>query len=439
MKKNLFPSERGQAMILIVLSIVGLIGITALAVDGGLYYADRRQAQNAADSAVLAASLARLRGDDYQAVALARAQQNGYDNDGVKSSIEVHVPPVSGPYEGNSEYIQVVVTSHYNTYFGSVVGVDELTNSVEAIARAKPPEVGPILPGYAVVSLAPYSDCKDKRSFWAHGESTLELYGGGVFINSDHPTCAFMQEGSASLVFADTNPFNIVGGASIQKVQLIKRLFAQAVPTPGEGESLDSQPALAFLPSTGSSPMPYPPPFVMPKPRCGTKIAEVDSLDPSIMSPGNWEEDFPPKGVTKLKPGIYCINGDVRIGKDTETELTGQGVLLFVEHGSAHFSSTANITLEASNKGPFKGLLLFLPMDNHSLVVLNGSAESIFRGTILAPGSKIRIIGNESRYGYHSQIIGYTIELDGNSKILIRYLDDQNYDALVSPEIQFGQ
>jgi hypothetical protein len=293
--------------------------------------------------------------------------------------------------------------------------------------------------GYAIVSLAPYSDCSAERSFWAHGESTLVIYGGGVFINSNHPTCAFMQEGSAGLVFADTNQFNIVGGASIQKVQLIKRLVWQvAVPTPSKGEEVPTrQPALAFLPSVGSSPMPYPPPFVMPKPRCGSKMAEVDPLDPTIMSPGNWDEDFPPKGVTKLKPGIYCINGDVRVNNNTE--LTGQGVLLVVEHGSVHFNSTSNISLEASNKGPFKGLLLFLPLDNQSLVVLTGSDESVFRGTILAPGSKIRILGNGSRYGYHSQIIGYTIELDGNSNITIRYLDDQNYDALVDPEIQFGQ
>ena len=436
MKSRQLPSERGQAMILIVLAIVGLVGITALAVDGGMYYADRRRAQNAADSAVLAASLARLRGQNYQSVALARAQQNGYEDDGVKSSIEVNAPPVSGPYEGNSEYIQIVITSHYNTTFGSVVGIHELTNNVEAVARAKPPEYGPLMQGYAVVSLAPASDCAAQRSFWAHGESTLVISGGGIFINSDHPTCAFMQEGSGGLVFADNNPFNIVGGASIQKVQLIKRLVWQPAPTPSKGETPTRQPALAFLPSTGSSPMPYPPPFVMPKPRCGARMAEIDPLDETVMGPGNWEEDFPPKGVTKLKPGMYCINGDVRV---EDTELTGEGVLLVVEHGSVHFSSTANITLEAPGKGPFKNLLLFLPMDNHSVVVLNGSDESIFRGTILAPASKIRILGNESRYGYHSQIIGYTIELDGNSNITIRYLDEQNYDALVSPEIQFGQ
>ena len=44
MKNRQLPSERGQAMILIVLAIVGLVGITALAVDGGMYYADRRRA-----------------------------------------------------------------------------------------------------------------------------------------------------------------------------------------------------------------------------------------------------------------------------------------------------------------------------------------------------------------------------------------------------------
>jgi hypothetical protein len=436
MKKN-FPSERGQAMILIVLAIVGLIGITALAVDGGMYYADRRRAQNAADSAVLSASLARLRGDNYVAAALARAKQNGYENDGVKSSIEVNAPPISGPYEGNSEYIQILITSHYDTFFGSVVGANELTNNVEAVARAKPPEFGPIMGGYALVSLAPASDCKNERSFWAHGESTLEIYGGGVFINSNHPTCAFLQEGSAGLVFGDNNSFNIVGGASIQKVQMIKRIIWQPVPTPSKGSAPVHQPTFSFLPSTGSSPVPYPPPFVMPNPRCGTKIAEIESTDGTVMGPGNWDEDFPPKGVTKLKPGIYCINGNVRVEKGTE--LNGQGVVLVVEHGSVHFNSGANISLEAPNGGPFKGLLIFLPMENNSLVVLTSSADSVFRGTILAPASKIRILGNESRYGYHSQIIGYTIELDGNSNILLRYLEDQNYHALVSPEIQFGQ
>jgi uncharacterized membrane protein len=53
-------SEKGQALILIAFGIVTLIGFTALAVDGGRVFSDRRNAQNAADTSALAAALAEL-------------------------------------------------------------------------------------------------------------------------------------------------------------------------------------------------------------------------------------------------------------------------------------------------------------------------------------------------------------------------------------------
>lgn len=429
--KNKLPSESGQAIVIIVLAIIGLIAITGLAVDGGMAFADRRKAQAAADSAVLAASLARLRGDDFETAALYNAQENGYNNDGVNSEIQVFAPPVSGPYSGDAEYVQVIVISHHKTYFAPVIGFNEITNKVEAVSRAIPPKREQIMNGYAVVSLAPMSNCKDLKSFWAHGESTLELYGGGIFINSQHPTCAFIQEGSASLVFGDAVPFNIVGGATIQKVQLIKRAFRS--PTIGDPRLL----FLSFLPATGNSPVPYPPPFEMPKVACGNNSAKVDATDKTTMSPGYWEGDFPPEGVTTLKRGIYCIDGDVRVLSDTE--LQGQGVTLIVNEGSVRFSGDATISLEAPSSGPFAGLLLYLPLENQSLVVLNGDKDSVFRGTILAPGSKIRILGNESDYGYHSQIIGFIVELDGSSRIFVKYEDEQNYDAMNFSQIEFGQ
>ena len=48
--------QHGQAIVLIVVGIVGLIGMTALAIDGGNAYSDRRHAQNAADTAAFAAA-----------------------------------------------------------------------------------------------------------------------------------------------------------------------------------------------------------------------------------------------------------------------------------------------------------------------------------------------------------------------------------------------
>ena len=47
-------SEKGQVLVLVVLSVVGLLGFAALAIDGSMVYSDRRHAQNAADAASLA-------------------------------------------------------------------------------------------------------------------------------------------------------------------------------------------------------------------------------------------------------------------------------------------------------------------------------------------------------------------------------------------------
>ena len=46
--------QNGQALVLLVLSMVVLLGFTALAVDGGMVYSDRRHAQMASDASSLA-------------------------------------------------------------------------------------------------------------------------------------------------------------------------------------------------------------------------------------------------------------------------------------------------------------------------------------------------------------------------------------------------
>jgi Flp pilus assembly protein TadG len=404
--------ERGQVLIIIVLAMVGLAGMTGLVVDGGNVLLDRRNAQNAADSAALSAALTRVRGgQDLAAAALASAAQNGYDNNGSSNIVEVYNPPTTGPNAGKVEYVQVIIISNVKTYFAKVVGWSQLTNRVEAMARTKTPEVRQMLNGQAVVSLAPESDCNDDKSFWVHGEATLDITGGGVFVNSHNNQCAFMQQGSGSIRINDNHVINVVGGAMIQKPQLL---------TPGV--------------SVGAIPVSYPPPFFMPKVGCGDDLAVV-SEDGTSMSPGSWEEEFPPPGVTFLGSGIYCLNDGIKITADLE----GHNVVLKVEDGEVHFSGSANIILDAPSTGDLTGLLLFLPMDNRSKVVLNAGSGSIIKGTILAPASPIHINGNDSSTGFHSQIIGYTIDVNGNSNIVINYKDEQNFNTLTMPEVQLSE
>ena len=401
-------SYRGQALILIVVGIIGLIGIVALAVDGGNSFAERRKAQNAVDSIALSGALARIRGEAWVDEAMKVGAQNGYNNDGTSNIIRIYSPPVSGPYDGDIEYIQVQLTVHTPTYFAVVVGIPELTNSVEAIARTKTSVYQQMLGGAAIASLAPLSDCAGERAFWVHGEATLDLTGGGLFVNSANPSCALLTEGNGSIRIEDEHTIDVVGGASIQKPKLL---------TP-------------YPPGTGAVPLAYPPPFIMPKVGCAQEA--TISADGLSMSEGWWDEEFPPPGVHTLGEGNYCVNGDIFVAG----ELSGDNVVILAEHGEVHFASGAIVTLTAPTSGLLAGLLIYVPPDNHSKVVLNAEEGSMIRGTILAPGAHIRITGNDSDYGFHSQIIGYTVEADGQSNVRITYIDDQNYDALSAPEIQ---
>jgi len=58
MENKIKPTESGQALVLIVLEIVGLFGFAALAIDGGMVYADRRYVQDASDASSLAGAAA---------------------------------------------------------------------------------------------------------------------------------------------------------------------------------------------------------------------------------------------------------------------------------------------------------------------------------------------------------------------------------------------
>jgi hypothetical protein len=313
----------------------------------------------------------------------------------------------------------VIITSHLGTYFGPVIGVSQITNVARAVTQTKPSEYGAMFDGYALVSLAPHSECKEdkKKSFWIHSEATISLTGGGIFVNSDNTECAFKQFGSGSVRITDASPISVVGGEDIQKPKLI-------TPYPIQ---------------TGAVPIAYPPAIKMPEVGCGSKIAAVDEINGTTMTEGNWEgdEEFPPEGVTHLESGTYCISGDVVI--DAGRKLEGKGVLLILEDGEFRVSGDAEVQLTAPLQGKEKGLLIYMPIDNQGRIALNGNVDSRFRGTIFAPAGDIRLNGMDSKYGYHSQIIGYYIEVDGQDNILITYDNEDNYDAYKMPEVLLSE
>ena len=403
------PSERGQAIILIVLSIVGLLALTALAVDGGNAYSERRRAQNAADTTVLDAALAKLRGQNLYTEGLARAASNKYvDSDPTFASsnpdvnVEIYNPPRTGPYSGNSDYIQAIITEKVRTYFGRVIGIDTVTNKVEAVARAKPPIITPPFGGNAIVGLSPH-DC---QAIKYQGSAVTTVTGGGIFTNSDCEDAAF---------------FNNSGSA---------QLTAPCLQTVG---GITYKPGALNIPAgcinSGVPPIPAP---VYPDPTCSGPATQTGN----VLSPGTVAGNFPPGGVTQLNAGIYCVGGNFTMNA-TET-LTGHGVVIRVETGHVRWNGGAHLDLSAPTSGPFTGLLLFLPLSNHSVVEINGDSSSIISGSIMAPSADVTINGTGA-LGLNGQVIGYTVTLSGTSAIKINYNSSTGYQPPEQPAVQLVQ
>ena len=54
---NFQAARRGNVTVLVAVCLTGILGVTAIAVDGGLLLANRRAAQAAADAGALAAAI----------------------------------------------------------------------------------------------------------------------------------------------------------------------------------------------------------------------------------------------------------------------------------------------------------------------------------------------------------------------------------------------
>jgi hypothetical protein len=401
-------------IIIIVIAMIGIMGVVGLVVDGGNVLLDRRKAQNAADSAALAGAIVRVRnvGEDWVAASVASAAENGYNNDGVSNKIEIYSPPKEGPHKDDVEYMQVIITSHVKTYFARVVGRSEITNVASAVAHTKPAVMKPLLGEAAIVSLAPTSGCNKEIAFRVYQEATFEVSGGNVFINSNNQTCALLQEAGGSIYMRYNDPITVVGGVSIQNPRRISPVI-----------------------SVGASPINYPPPFFMPDVTC--KKQAVIKEDGTTMSPGSWGSKFPPENVTNLESGVYCLEHGFTAGKNTN--LSGKGVVIKVSKGNFETKGASTLQLSAPEEGNLAGLLIYVPMDNGGKVELNLSSASKFTGTILAPASNILVKENKSKYGFHSQIIGYRISLSGDSNVIVVYNPDENYHALTMPELQLSE
>ena len=123
-------SERGQLLVIFALAMVALIGMVGLIIDGGDTALQRRDQQNVADAAAMAAGYAYVNGLDETAAAHSVAAANGYVDGTDSTIVSVNI---------GADSITVDVSRPHRNYFSGLLGFSSWDVSTTATVLAGVP------------------------------------------------------------------------------------------------------------------------------------------------------------------------------------------------------------------------------------------------------------------------------------------------------------
>jgi hypothetical protein len=445
------PSENGQALILMVLSFVGLLGMTALAIDGGKIYAERRYVQNRADAASVAGAAAasghfkkiqESNGDsvgttatdwdcgsnnvsDAIEIADAQARTNLLqpENNIVATEVGVNVDiNVTCSQEHKHIDVEVEILFDSQTSFMHFVYDGIAQNRVRAITRVLP--TSPVASGFAIATLDETCQSSTERGirFAGTGGSKLEvnINGGGIFSNS-----CIVVDGETSDVAVTING----GSATFHESK-----------EPYKGGN-------AIYPEPQSVPYRIDP--YIPPPNCVGELDPAYSTDSDgnrVYRPGRYTNDLNvTSGSVILKPGLYCF--DTNNAKfNVTSNLTGDGVTFYFTETAGSFSTEGNglVKLFAPSKPcdvnepgysdvdcnpAVPGLLIYFHDGNTKTIKIGGTSDSEYTGTIYARKSHVMIGGTSGNISLGVQVIANSVKVHGSATILMTYDDSLIYQT----------
>jgi len=374
--------QRGQVLVLVVLSILVLIAALALGVDGSRIYVERRAAQAAVDHAATAAAFTRCRGGTEAAAivdGLAAAAQNGYNNDATTNTVTVTLA------SGNR--FRATIGSGVGASFGRVIGFDRFDVSVEATGDCTgggPGNVGAIWSGG--------DNCTGGKYGFDSSGSSQRVYG-GVHSNAD------VNIGSSPNWWTDwtlanpnppADPFTYVG-------------VMKENPPPAGNVFEPGYPQKVFMPSprwpTGWAPSDV-----------SAKLAELQ-LEQLATANGT---RYTSKVTSLTKNGVIWTNhadgmdiSSVSSGVDTVTLVATQGPIKISISNRTFRAHTGGI-LMISNK-TYSGT----EKCDKFTVAISGSG-STWDGLIWAPGGLIEFSGS-SNASVNGTLLGWAVRLNGSN------------------------
>jgi hypothetical protein len=426
-KKN----ESGQVIIILVFGVIGLLGFTALAIDGGMIYSDRRHAQSASDASSLAGggNIAMYMDnrnivyDDFRCnlpdvvdainYGVFKASERALGNDYNDTEFSITTDCYQGIGVKNEEkYIDIStdINRESQTALIHFVNQNRAINEVASTVRVRP--TNNIAFGNAIVGLSDLPCDGNNQGVIMGGSSGTYIEGGGIWSNG---------------CFRCT----------------------------GLGSASEDEPAVQVIP-----PIPGEISYVGIIQNCNPgELVPFPMNQPDPLPEGSWDIDPPdcngPRAVTIpqitggmiLTPNtLYCLTNPNNAMKMTNQDLEGIGVTIYSVNAGDIEISGGHINLSAPEPpGPLDpptaaipGLLFYVnpnvPVDplDRPVVKLVGNACTNYNGLIYAPTALVDMAGTidvgcevESLFTvFHTQVVGWTVQITGNSILDIKYDKD---------------
>jgi hypothetical protein len=417
-------SERGQILVLLTFGMIALLGITALAIDGGMLFADRRIAQNAADASVMAGGGAASRiiinagealiNENWKCdtvnvmlkdAAIKAAEGNAALNNITVDGVQTFVTSDCSQVVGNKHFdVHMVITYESRTALAHMVFNDALVNRVEAIARIYPRVA--IGEGNVIISLAtdPCSGNIKGSEFKGNHDINITV-GGGIFSHS-----CLIKSGTSGNI-------NLIGGG--------KAYFMREYTYAGNPDPFGDNPPIKVDEGLDVSISP---------PVCGNS-AEINHTGGGTISPGNYRNiRVNNKDELFLDPGLYCLSGDFTVLG--QANVTGHNVTIYLTSNGAIFTTSGGGAVKMSappadcDMKPIPGvcppalpgILIYMGATSNKGVSLLGNSDSSYEGTIYAPYSPIEVGGTGdvvTEFGV--QLIGNVVNIQGNASLDLAY------------------
>jgi hypothetical protein len=383
-------TRRGGVIVWVVLSLSALVAVVALTFDGGRVFEERRRVQAATDAAALAAAgevyeasfvedsglsgilglLDRLvklswqkrqKSSSIRDAALKIAARYGYTNDGINSVVKVNYPPASGPFAGDNEFVEVIITSYIDNTFGRVLTRDKLVVESRAVARGRPKKLG-------ILTL----NGTNPDSLKVTNNGTVRVRGASIRVNSRSPS-GYNYAGNGSIE-ADSHE---TAGTIQQSGGIIvgpKRTGAAPTPDPLKG---------------------IPPPNPLTLPLRGLLKVNVGGSTTRTLQPGTYLGGISVSGNSDvtLQPGIYHL-GTGGLSVDQNAVLRGSDVLIFnpatllILGGDVSFGGDSTVALRARDSGTYAGILIYQSFYNKKPLSISGKASVQLEGVVYAPGAR---------------------------------------------------